>query len=293
MPTFTWVEDNSSRAATIYRLGKKATSTYRKSWKIFGTDNDVLVHADVNTTLWQLYMFWQYPNQPQNRLQAESYTLEYLGDKAWQLNVTYTKDGAEDDEQREPLKRSRSFDTGGGTQHITQALGERAYGTSPPDMLKAINVDGDTVAGVDIVIPQLQWSEQYDVPHQYITNEYIRKLSWVTGTVNDAQFRGFAPGEVLFLGASGSQQWDEQKGDGPWSLTYKFSASPNAGGSTPTIPALEIGDIADIEKKGHEYLWVRYQDAVGGDLLLKRPVAVYVDEVYRQEDFDQLGIGVA
>ena len=72
MPTYTWVEDNSSRAATIHRLGKKATSTYRKSWKIFGTDNDVLIHDDVNATLWQSYMFWQYPNQPQNRLQAES-----------------------------------------------------------------------------------------------------------------------------------------------------------------------------------------------------------------------------
>jgi hypothetical protein len=40
-------------------------------------------------------------------------------------------------------------------------------------------------------------------------------------------------------------------------------------------------------------LWVRYTDAVAGEILLKRPRAVYVDEVYREEDFSQLGIGVA
>lgn len=301
MPIFNWVEDNSSRSATIHRLGRKATSTYVKSWKIFGSTDDSAVHADVNATLWQSYMYWQYPNQPQNRLQAESYTLEYLGDTAWQLQVTYTKDGGEDDEQREPLKRSRSFDTGGATQHITQAIpsetfpfGDQSFHTgSPaaPNMRGAIGVDGESVQGVDIIVPQLTWTESYDVPSVYVTTDYIKTLSSLTGSVNNAAFRGFAAGEVLFTGSSGSQQWDEDKGDGPWSLSYKFVASANQG-PDKTFPSITIGDITDIEKDGHDYLWVRYEDAVENETLFKKPKFVYVDKVYRRTDFSEIGIGV-
>ena len=301
MPAYTWVEDNSSRGATIHRLGRKAQSQYRKAWKIFGTNDDAAVHDDVNTTLWRQYMFWQYPGQPQNRLHAESYSLEYLGDKAWQLEVSYVSDGGEDDEQREPLKRSRSFDTGGGTQHITQAIpsdqfpnGEQRFGTqqqAAPNMRGAIGVDGDSVQGVDIVVPQLTWTETYDVPSQYVTTAYIKKVSQLTGTVNAAAFRGFAAGEVLFTGSSGSQQWDEDKGDGPWSLSYKFVASGGQGAGK-TFPAITIGDIENIERDGHDYLWVRYEDAIESDTLLKKPKFVYVDKVYRRENFTQLGIGV-
>jgi len=50
----------------------------------------VAVHDDVNATLTAGALFFQYPNQPLNRLHAESYTLEYLGDDAWQLEVSYS-----------------------------------------------------------------------------------------------------------------------------------------------------------------------------------------------------------
>jgi hypothetical protein len=302
MPTYTWIEDNSSRGATIHRLGRKATSTYRKSWKIFGSTDDSAVHADVNQTLWQSYMFWEFPGQPQNRLQAESYTLEYLGDQAWQLEVSYSKDGGESEEQRDPMKRSRSFDTGGGTQHVTQAIGSDAFpngeqrfhtgSPAAPNMFGAIGVDGDSVNGVDIIIPQLTWTESYDVPNQYVSTNYIKTVSSLTGTVNNAAFRTFAAGEVLFAGASGSQQWDSDKGDGPWNLSYKFIASPNQG-SGKTLPAITVGAVTNVEKDGHDYLWVRYEDSVANDTLFKRPKFVYVNKVYRRADFSQLGLGVS
>lgn len=292
MPNFKWVEDNESRSATIVRLGKKAQSTYVKSWKIFGSTDDVAVHADVNATLAAGLMFWQYPGQPLNRLYADNYTLEYLGDEAWQLKVTYIKEGAEDDSQTDPLKRTRSFDTTGGTAHRTQAETESRFGgdvllgNAAPDMKKAIGVDGDSVAGVDVIVPAFQWTETYDVPAAFITQPYVLSLSDLTGSVNNAAFRGFAAGEVLFAGASGSQEWDSQKGDGPWSLTYKFIASRNANN-------IAVGDIPGISKKGHEYLWVKYEVAVEGNDLLKRPKYVYVNGVYQEKDFSGLGLGVA
>jgi hypothetical protein len=295
-----WVEDNASRSATIARIGRKAQSVYKKSWKLFGSTDDLVIHDDINRTLTLRALYWDYPANPNMRLQAESYSVEYLGDDAWQLEVTYTKEGAEDPEQPDPLRRTRSFDTGGGTQHITQAQQaddsplnlEKRYPASAPNQLGAIGVDGDSVNGVDIVVPALTWTETYDVPHQFITANYIKNLSKLTGTVNDGTFRTFPAGEILFLGASGSQEWDSDKGDGPWNLSYKFSQSPNAGPGQ-TLPALWIGLIGGVEKDGHDYMWIRYEDDVASDTLIKKPKSVYVNKVYRRENFAQLGIGVA
>jgi hypothetical protein len=297
----TWVEDNASRSATIARIGRKAQSVYKKSWKLFGSNDDLVIHADINATLTRDSLFWDYPQNPNMRLQAESYSVEYLGDDAWQLEVSYVKEGAEDPEQPDPLRRTRSFDTGGGTQHITQAQpthgfpqGEHRFHTgtpAAPNMNGAIGVDGNSVNGVDIVIPALTWTETYDVPHQFITADYIKNLSKVTGTVNNATFRTFPAGEILFLGASGSQEWDSDKGDGPWNLSYKFSQSPNAGPGQ-TLPAITVGAITGIEKAGHDYMWIRYEDDVASQTLIKKPRFVYVNKVYRRANFAQLGIGV-
>jgi len=223
---------------------------------------------------------------------AESYSVSYLGDDAWQVTINYAKDGAE--YGSDPLKRVRSFDTTGGTQHMTQAYSETAFGMigqTPPYQSMAIGVDSNGVNGVDVVVPQLQWQETYDVPSSYISTTYIRGLATVTGTTNASSFRGFLAGEVLFLGCTGSQEWDDQKGLGPWSLSYRFIASPNATGSSGSAPTITIGSILGISKKGHEYLWVRYEDAIDSNTLLKKPKHVYVNRVYRESEFSLLGIG--
>lgn len=278
----TWIEDGDSRQATIVRKGKKATSSYVKSYKIFGTADDTVLHAEINAEVSAYGRFWQYPGVPSMQLMAESYSVSFLGDNAWQVQISYSKDGAEDG--TEPLKRARSFDTTGGTQHMTQAFAESRFGTNAPDQLKAIGVDSNGVNGVDVVVPQLQWQESYDVPNTYVTSAWIRGVAGVTGTTNNGAFRGFEAGEVLFVGCSGSQEWDDDKGRGPWSLSFRFVASKNVTGET-------IGDISGVSKKGHEYLWVRYEDAVDSNVLLKKPKAVYVNKVYRESNFSALGIG--
>lgn len=285
----TWVEDGESRSATIVRRGRNATSSYVKSYKVFGTTNDVELHAAINAEISSGNYGWQYPGVADAQLWAEQYSVEYLGDDAWQVQITYEKKGAEP-QTPDPMKRTRSFDTTGGTMHITQAEYETPYPGGAPFQYNAIGVDDNGVNGVDIVVPQLQWQETYDVPAAYVSNTYIRTLATVTGTTNNATFRGLAAGEVLFMGCSGSQEWDSQKGNGPWSLTYRFVASPNAG-SGESVPAITIGSISGIRKKGHEYLWVRYESDVNSNSLIKKPKAVYVNRVYRESNFGLLGIG--
>jgi hypothetical protein len=270
----------------------------QRSYKVFGTTDDVVLHADCNQRISTLLPYWQYPGTSVN-LRAESYSVSYLGDEAWQVTIQYEKMGADDDTQKDPLKRSRSFDTSGGTQHITQcqAIGagatldfEKRFPSGATNMSGAIGVDDSSVAGVDIVVPQLTWTENYDVPDNYVDAAYIKKVAGLTGTVNNAAFRTFAIGEVLFMGCSGSHEWDEEKGHGPWSLSFKFVASPNAGAGQ-TMPAITIGNISGITKNGHEYLWVRYESKVDSNALLQHPKAVYVNKVYREANFSDLGIG--
>lgn len=54
------------------------------------------------------------------------------------------------------------------------------------------------------------------------------------------------------------------------------------------------GDITGINKKGWEYLWVRYADAedTSAKVLVKEPIAAYVEQVYPYGNFAGLGIGV-
>lgn len=179
-----------------------------------------------------------------------------------------------------------TFDTGGGTTKITQSLGTvNSYardGFSPPDFQGAIGVSEDSVEGCDVVTPNFEFSETHRLPDAAVTGDYRRTLFKMTGTMNQDLFKGLETGECLFLGASGSR-----RGDGYWSITYRFAGSPN-------LTDIAIGTITGIEKLGWDYLWIRYGDFEDdiGIALVKRPVACYVERVYQFADFSLLGIGV-
>lgn len=283
----TWIETNDSFSATIQRKGKRADSTVKKAYRVFGATDDIEVHNEANNkfSAGSLYTIGDYT------LMVESYEISCVANGVFDVVATYVKTGADADTST-PLGRTRSFDTTGSTARQTYAIdnSETRYGTSAPDMKGVLNYDGDSVQGVDIIIPSLQWTETYDVPSTYVTAAYIKTVAQLTGTVNNGTFRTFPAGEVLFAGASGSQEWDTEKGNGPWRLTYKFVASPNAG-SGQTWPALQIGDINGIEKGGHEFVWVRYEDKVENQTLIKTPKHVYVNSVYRTANFNALGLG--
>ena len=178
-----------------------------------------------------------------------------------------------------------SFDTGGGTQHITQSLETvNAYapsGKTAPDNKQAIGWTPQGLEGVDITVPVYQFTETHYKDDADVTPSYKGDLFWLTGRVNDAAFKGFATGEVIFLGASGSK-----RSESDWAITYRFAASPN-------LADLTIGEITGIAKSGWDYLWIRYKDMDDEDAKaqVKVPMAVYVERVYRRGDFSGLAIG--
>lgn len=177
-----------------------------------------------------------------------------------------------------------TFDTGGGTTKMTQSLATiNSYapsGFTAPDFQGAIGVTEDKVDGVDVTSPQYQFTETHRFTDAEVDGAYKLALFRLTGRTNNDTFRGFAAGEVLFMGAAGSKRGDED-----WTIVFRFACSPN-------VTGLAVGDITGIDKLGWEYMWVRYadyQDATAYSIV-KRPISVYVEQVYAPDDFGDLGI---
>lgn len=174
------------------------------------------------------------------------------------------------------------FDTTGGTIHITQAKAEvgRFPPASAPDQRGAIAVDGNEVKGTDIIIPAMKINCSFRHPFGVITLAQAKFLSTITGTTNSTRFLTFAPGEVLFLGARGSDGTDSEA-----NVNYQFAMAANQTGQT-------IGAIAGVAKKAWEVAWIRYEDKVvtadGKEVPTREPKFVYVDRVY-----DEIDLGTA
>lgn len=178
-----------------------------------------------------------------------------------------------------------SFDTSGGTQHITvsrETVG--AYGTnaSVSDYGKAIGWEKGSIQGTDITVPIYTWAETHYLANSIVTSGYRGALFTLTGRTNNASFKGMAAGECLFMGASGTKRSSGED----WEINFRFASSPNRSGIT-------IGSIANIEKKGWEYMWVFYKEKKHGTLkeFVPVPQRVYVERVYEDGDFSILGIG--
>jgi len=263
-------------AVTVHEKWESRESTEGESpsvdliYIVRGTDNDLSAKTALALASPVLY----------DGLVRQTLHIERVAEDIWEGSVRYGK--------REPPETGDSsyqFDTGGGTQHITQSMetvGRYAPpGKVAPDFQGAVGVTHDNVEGVDITVPVYNFSETHYVATAQVTGAYKAALFFLTGKVNGAGFRGFSPGEVLFLGASGSK-----RGEDDWEITFRFAASPN-------ITGLVVGNITGINKKGWEYLWVRYADDedANAKVLVKKPIGVYVERVYENGDFSGLGIG--
>lgn len=192
------------------------------------------------------------------------------GFETWEVEVPYS--GA----RKESGNYALSFDTTGGTLHITNSLQTvnryTAAGAveAAPDMGGAIGVRGDQIDGVDITIPALKIVATFTHPRGIVTLPTIKNLARWTGKTNSTPFLTFAAGEVLFLGATGNEGSDVET-----SVAYSFAMSQNITGQT-------LGNVTGIAKKGWEHAWIWYEDAVVGAAPVKRPRWVYVERVYEQ-----------
>lgn len=194
------------------------------------------------------------------------------------FNVTYGSD-----EPPESLLRV-GFDTTGGNVRIRTSQATTSYpvaSRTAPDYKGAIEVANGEPQGIDVVIPALKLVFTYKWPKGVLSINDAKSIAGITGRTNSGLWYGFAQGELLFLGASATI--DPLT---PTEVQYNFAASANATLAVGTI-------ITGIAKKGHQHLWVAFEDTEDSSAkkLIPRPLAAYVETVYLETDFTVLGIG--
>ena len=141
------------------------------------------------------------------------------------------------------------------------------------------------VPGVEVPLASGRRTLTVKFTNATLTESYVSTLEDLTGTINDATFKGRESGEVLFEGATGSQ-----RSQGDPVVTFHFNVQKNV--NQITYDGID-GDIVVPGKLGHHFIWVYFVDTA--DATAKRrvqqPKAAYVHEVLEFADFAQLGIG--
>ena len=245
--------------------GNNARANVR--YTVFGAADEAAVRTLAGTDLPGFY----------NGMPLQSYDIiDHIDDTTWRILANYGPT-----ERQPTVAPGRAFDTTGSTVNIKQALQEVSrYPVGAPDMKGAIGFDGENVQGVDIIEPSFRYSQTEYRNNSTVDDAYMKNISDLTGTVNNATFRGWAAGEVLFVGATANRRPDTI-----WEITYNFQARKNQTG-------LSVGDITGIAKEGWQYLWTRFQkqeDATAGTTK-KVPQFVYVDRLYESSDFASLDL---
>lgn len=268
--TITVTEHFESGRLAASRDGR--ASTFDMVMNVTGTDDPVLAkNAAVafSPEVWGTGFprFWR-----------QTVEVEPIGQELWRAVARYDTTAPETPSAED----SWEFETSGGTEHITQSLATvGAYPSGVADYQGAIGVTENGVEGVDKVVPTLTFRETHHFAE--LAPAYKITLANLTGKVNADTFRGFAPGEVLFLGVSA--RLADNRAATPWSVTYQFAAQATRRNFT-------VGAITVEEKLGWDYMWVRYQASVASGQVVRRPVAVYVERVYEFAPFAALGIGI-
>lgn len=225
----------------------------------------------------------------------EDLTREQLAPRVWRWAGRYVEPRRSDEsnDQLDVGEYRVSFDTTGGSLKLlwtpdhTNRVTKYPSGTAT-DHKGGINMrrgsNGPEPEGVEVLIPALKFTIHYrrakDASETLWFN-YMKAIAALSPSVNDATFKTFAAGEVLFLGGSGTQGIQSDP-----VLDFNFAASAN-------LTGLIFDSITGVSKGGHEYLWIDYE--AEKDATTKRarakPIGVYVHQLYEPKSFAPIGVG--
>lgn len=258
-------------------------------------------------------------------LPLSTFTLEHDNendlDRIWSFTLEWATPSGDDKDPtitpwpHVPYEENETWSTEGGTAHITECVwgsdgqggftaGEtvKQVDESDPGPITfngKIGFNGETSEGVDVVRPTFSFTLQKKVTDTYLNTKgqdglsYKERLVLLTGTVNNAQFRGWSAGCVLFEGCSSSSsaEYDDNSptsdGAGGYvilptvihTITFKFKCNL-------TRNALPVAGTT-VKKEGFQYMWVyskKLDDSTTG-VTLEYPQTVVVNDVYEKTDF--------
>jgi len=290
-----WYFKSDAGAASLKRGGSSDQSSYRDVWivKMDAGQSTLETHQHFSEVLdgsggtiegkYGPYIF-----------NYDGYSAKHLGNGIWEVEAEYVTSGGGTQESQQQqggggevpvgVVRNITYNSTGGTQKITCGISEQRAGPNAIDMKMAIGVNGDNVEGVDIVVPVFEWTEEYEVPGTNIAASYFKKCAALTGTINQLMFRGYAVGDVLFLGLTGGSTFNPNQTLGSevasTKLSFRFAAKENE--------EIKVGNLSITPTNGWDYIWIKYDDDVANGVGLKKPVAIYANQVYKYGDFRDL-----
>ena len=221
-------------------------------------------------------------------LYPDAIDLKPIAPGLWDANISYRV--YQYDEQN---LVDAQFNTAGGTDHIecsyhTPLILDCETGEAGPSQGGAINVQEDgTVQGLDVKAPAFSWSQTQNYSLSAVNHSFKAMLASYTNCVNSVAFRGFAIGEVMFDGASGVLQTRYDKvNNAPtqyWRITFSFTVQANTNEM--------YAGVGPFQKNGWDYRWVKWNNTLGSKGKSdKTPGAVFVEQIYRYKDLNQLPI---
>lgn len=139
---------------------------------------------------------------------------------------------------------------------------------------------GNIVNGVNVSPPPITFSLNYVDTGDVIDGTYLDLVESLCGTVNSAEFRGKAAGEIMLATCHGGRS-----ADNVWSIEFGFSYIPN----DTNIP---VGDITVSAKKGHHLLWTydRQNKQDSALAIVPVPYYAYVEKVWPEADLTALNL---
>ena len=223
----------------------------------------------------------------------QSFEIEEMLDLAhYKVRVEYNSDSSsgsstgDDTDDEEPTV---SFNCGGGTRHVTTAIKQamaRKSNAPGVDIGNGINWNGkygdnSEFAGVDVPSANLQETYTKVMKISSLTTAFRRKVAGLVGCVNSNTFKGWEPGEVMFLGCSfsGVDRARERV-----TVSFNFSIKPNE-------KNVKLGDIPLGNVAGWDYVWTLKPKTTWSNNSVKTELQyAFVAQVAQRKDFSALGL---
>ena len=207
-----------------------------------------------------------------------------------EISVVYEKDNSVFSENENESAATMSFDCTGGTKHITHAISQKKAwgidGGSSDDTGGAIGWNGKTgaemeITGCDIATGQLRESYEKTMRMSSITTAKKRTWCSLVGKVNANRFKGWEPGEVMFLGCSFSGSSNSKS-----KIRVQFNFSIQENESNAKINGKNCG-----RKDGFQVIWAMSDTKKGqNDVPVVDVKGIYIATVCEYGNFDLLGI---
>ena len=203
---------------------------------------------------------------------------EHCNPRCWKFTITYnwsrsasSSDGIDTD--KETIKYS--FGTATTTAKTCIQI-MNTYGNCPDNGV-LVNVQDGEAQGIEVYVPAASMTIQKYFRKTYFNSVIRDKILFRRARVNDATFKGFKEGEVLFLGA---EIEEVQENDKYLSITFTFLINENETNKS-------IGSVTGISNEGHQGVWPHIVKNSKSQMTVD---GVYVGKMYHKADFTEMGL---